>query len=466
MTSTDIPIDFDAAVAALATRMTGEVLVPGSAGYDRARAAWNVAVQQHPVLVVVAETVADVADAVRFARDNDLPVAVQATGHGIARAADGAVLIVTARLDAVTIDASAATAYVSAGAQWGPVLAAAQQHGLAPLLGSSPVVGAVGYTLGGGMGWLARRHGLASDSVRAFDLVTPAGQQVRASAEQHPDLYWSLKGAGAGTFGVVTGMEIDLYPVTTVYAGNLLYPADQAHAVLARWREWIKGVDDDLTSSVCLMNFPPFDDVPEPIRGQSFAIFRGCYAGDPEHGAALVDEWRAWQEPLLDLFGPLPFTEIATVSNDPVDPLPAMTTCELFDSLPDEAVDEVVRATFPGGMPLVLFSEFRHCGGAIARNAPGAPNNRARTSEMVLEMVGITPEPEVANALDGLLHNVRAVLAPYATGAVYLNFVEGAERQGRTPDAFSDDHLSRLRAVKAEVDGDDRFSHGLGITPA
>lgn len=460
------PMSLEQALLDLQRRVAGAIVTPSDPDYGKARATWNVAVDQRPAVVVVAATTADVAEAVRFARARGLRVAVQATGHGVARPADGAVLIVTSRLDEVTIDPEARTAYVSAGATWGAVLAPAQAHGLAPLLGSSPGVGAIGYTLGGGMGWLARRHGLASDHVLAFDLVTPDGIEVRASADEQPSLFWALKGGGGGTLGVVTGMLIRLVPVATVYAGNLLYPASMAREVLARWRHWIKGVGDELTSSVCLMNFPPLDEVPEPLRGQSFAIVRGCWSGDLAEGQALIDGWRTWRAPAIDLWGPMPFTEIATVSNDPVDPTPAMVTTEWFDHLPDQAIDVLTRATFPtAGPPTLVFSELRHAGGAVARNADAAANDRGRSGEIVLQLLGVVMDAEQGLAVEAHLRQTRRALAPFVTGAAYLNFCEGREKQERTRDAFSAEHLRRAQGVKAALDDEDRFCHGLGLSP-
>lgn len=468
MSFTLIPVSFDDAVADLRTRTTGAVLTATDSGYDAARAAWNVVVQQRPAVIVVPESDADIVAAVRFARAAGLRVAIQATGHGVARPADDAVLIVTAKLDAVTIDPAARTARISAGAKWGAVLAPAQEHGLAPLLGSTTDVGAVGYTLGGGIGWLARRYGLASDSVRSFDLVAPDGSLVHTSADQRPELFWALKGGGGGTLGVVTAMEIELYPVRTVYAGNLLYPADMAREVMTRWREWAAGASDELTSSVVLMNFPPFEEVPEPIRGKSFVIVRGCWSGDLAEGEALVDQWRSWRAPVLDMFGPMPFSAADAISNDPVDPMPAMVTSEWFDTLPDEAIDILVKATVlePGRQPSLVFSEIRHAGGAIRTNAAKAANDRGRSGEFLLEMVGFVPHPHAGLALEAHLRHTRLALAPFVTGATYLNFTEGREKQERSAAAYSPEHLRRLQAVKTSVDPDDRFSHGFGITPA
>ena len=445
------------------------MLVPSDDGFAAAAAAWNLCFTHDPALVVIAGTTADITEAVRFARAAGYRVAIQATGHGIARPAGAdTVLIVTSRLAGVTIDAAARTAHVSCGAKWGAVLAPAQEHGLAPLLGSTTDVGAVGYTLGGGMGWLGRRYGLASDSVRSFDLVLPDGTEAHASATEQPELFWALKGGGGGTFGVVTAMDIELYPVTTVYAGNLLYPVGMAAEVIARYRDWVvDGIDEQLTSSVLIMNFPPLDVVPEPIRGQSFVIVRGCWSGELAEGQRLIDAWRNWRTPAVDMFGPMPFSAADTISNDPVDPIPAMVSTEWFDALPNAAIETLVAATAADGEhpPMLLFSELRHAGGAIRANAAGAVNDRGRSGELLLEMVGMVFGPEHGMALEAHIERTRQALAPFVTGAAYLNFMEGEDKRERSASAYSDGHMVRLQAVKDAVDGGDRFSHGFGIVP-
>ncbi|MGN6299717.1 MAG: FAD-binding oxidoreductase [Angustibacter sp.] len=466
MTITPTPAEsLGESLADLRLVVAGDVLVAGDDGYEQHSQGFNLALVQRPAVVVVAADREDVARAVRFAADHDLPLAVQATGHGTARGADGAVLLVTSRLTGVEIDPQARTARIEAGAKFAAVLPAAQEHGLAPLLGSTTDVGAVGYTLGGGFGWLGRRYGLCSDSALSFELVTADGDLLVASAQENAEVFWALKGGGGGSLGVVTSMVLELYPVSEVYAGNLLYPAFMARDVLRRYRDWVDGADERLTSSVVLMNFPPLEDVPEPLRGQSFVMVRGCWSGELEEGAALVDEWRAWRPPVMDLFGPLPFAAADSISQDPVDPMPAMLTTECLDSLSDGAIDVLVQAAVPapGRAPLLVFAEIRQMGGAVRAGAAAAANDLARQAEFVLEMVGVPVNPHVGLALEAHLRHTRAALAPYVTGATYLNFTEGHEKAERTASAFSAAHLARLQAVKATLDPHDRFSRGLQL---
>ncbi|MCX5043584.1 FAD-binding oxidoreductase [Aldersonia sp. NBC_00410] len=455
----------DPTLETLRSRVTGQVVTECDPGYDAARAGFNLHFDQRPAIIVVAATSQDVAEGVRFAADHGLRVTIRATGHGPGREPSGAVMINTSALTDVRIDREQRTATIGAGAKWGAVLGPAQQHGLAPLLGSTTDVGAVGYTLGGGMGWLARQYGLCSDSARTFELVTPDGTLLRTSATEHPEIFWALKGGGAGTLGVVTSMEIELYPVETVYAGNLFYPIENARAVMTRWRDWVRDADRGLTSSVAIMHFPPLEFIPEPFRGRSFVIVRGCWSGDPDAGAELIDGWRQWRAPAMDTWGPLPFAAADAISMDPTDPAPAMATTEWFDALPDEAIDTILATMIPepGTPPLLLAAEIRHAGGAIAEYAPAAANDLGRSGEFLLALITMVPEPQLGLVIEAAMRDARATLEPYVNGAAYLNFLEGEERASRAVTAYSPDNLARLRRVKVALDPGNRFCHGFGI---
>ena len=457
--------NFHGAIVRFRERFEGDVITVSDERYDEARAAWNRLHDQRPAVIAVAASDRDVTTAVRFARANGLKVAVQATGHGPGTPANGALLIVTSQLTSVTIDAEAQTARVSAGAKWGAVLAPAQEHGLAPLLGSTTDVGAVGYTLGGGMGWLARKYGLASDSVVSFEVVTPDGATVRASRAEQSELFWALRGAGAGSLGVVTAMTIKLYPVTTVYAGNLFYPAEMARDVLARWREWVDDAPHELTSSAGIISFPDLDVVPEPMRGQTFAYVRGCWSGDLTEGEVELNGWRNWRSPAIDLFGPMPFSASDMISNDPVDPMPARSTTEWLSQLVDGAIEAIVEAAAPssGERTELLGIEIRHAGGAVRDKGVNAVNYVGRRDEFLVMALGLVMSPEGGEHLDTELDALRAGLAPFVTGATYLNFVDGAERRGRTRSSLSEGSAARFAGLKRAVDGDNRFSHGVDV---
>jgi FAD/FMN-containing dehydrogenase len=450
----------------LRSRLSGDVIAPGDAGYEEARAAFNLTVDQHPALIVVPADTDDVVEAVRHARAAGLGIAVQATGHGVALPADGCLLVLTRGLDEVHIDVEAATARVGAGVKWAAVLERAQLHGLAPLLGSSPDVGAVGYTLGGGMGWLARRYGLSADHVRHFELVTADGEVCKVSADENADLFWALRGGGGGNFGIVTAMEIDLVPVTTVYGGNLMYPATMAREVIARYREWIADAPLELTSSFAMVNLPVVPIVPEFLQGKSFVIVRGCYCGPVGDGEDLLRFWREWRAPEIDLFAEMSFRDVGMISMDPVDPVPSLTTAEWLQDIDDELVDILVRHVLerdPADPSAVVVAEVRHAGGSIAAADPASAAYGNRDAEHLLEVVGIWPVLEVKLAFERQAAELTLEIKPHTTGGTYINFLELADKRERTREAFSTEAWRRLQSVKAEYDPENLFRYGFAV---
>ncbi len=454
------PTDDDHPFDELAASIAGWVVERGRAA--EVATPWNIAVRHDPAVVVVAAEATDIATAVRFAAAHDLSVGVQSTGHGPVLAVDG-MLILTGALNAVTIDPERRTATIGAGATWNQVLAPAQAHGLAPLLGSSGTVGAVGYTLGGGLGWLARRYGPACDAVRSFEVVTGAGEVVRADPTRNIDLFTALRGGGGGAHGIVTSMEMDLFPVSEVYAGNLFYPAEAAVEIVEAWARWVEHAPDELTSSVVLMNFPPLPEIPEPLRGRSFTIVRGCWSGDMAAGRELLDGWRLTHPPMVDVWSSMPFTEAPSISNDPVDPVPASAGGGWMRRPDRELAATIAARSFPtDGPPPVMFSEIRHLGGAVSVDtASSSMGNRER--EFLLSCVvpavpadapGTTVHAEPA--LTALLEALGDAVDPDS----YLNFTEGPSRRQASMTATAPRAAAALRgAVRFDVH--DRFRFGV-----
>ncbi len=451
--------------AELQSSIRGRVITSDDPAYDEARRAWDLTVQQWPAAIVVAKGSTDIAEAMRFARRKGLAVAVQSTGHGVVRAANDALLILTSEMNQIRVDPVSHTTWVGAGAKWGMVLEKTQPFGLAPLLGSSPDVGVVGYTLGGGLGWLGRKYGLAADSVRFFEVVTADGRLLRVSETENPDLFWGLRGGG-GCLGMVTAMELQLYPVTTVYGGNLLYPVELARDVFTRYRDWIVSLPDEMTSSVLLMNFPPVPEVPEFLRGQSFAMVRGCYCGPVEQGEALLKSWRTWRVPSVDDFRVMPFASVATISNDPVDPVPGWTTGAWLRDLSDEAIDILIGygSGSNGPSPFVV-TEVRHAGGAVGRVESGSSAYGNRDASLLLQLIGMAPTPETYRHLQQVAGELKQGLQPYLTGGVYLNFLSGEESRQRVQDGYSPEAFQRLAGLKAKYDPENRLVSGFNITP-
>jgi FAD/FMN-containing dehydrogenase len=447
-------------VKQLRSRLLGEVITPFDTNYEEASQAWNLAVVQHPAVIVAARSTGDVADAVQFARQHGLGIAVQSTGHGVSLEADGALLILTAGLNELRIDAKQQRATIGAGLMWGEVLEKTQAVGLAPLLGSSPGVGVTGYTLGGGIGWLARKYGLAADSVISFVVVNADGVTLRASREENSELFWGLRGGGGG-LGIVTAMEIRLYPVSQIYGGNLVYPASLAKEVMLRYREWVRTTPEELTSSVVLMNFPPLPQLPEMLRGQSFVMVRGAYSGPVEQGEALLRSWREWQTPLMDEFKVMSFRDAGKVSNDPVDPLPSNGSGGWMRELSDAAIDTLIRYALPqDAPPLLTMVEVRHVEGKMAREEnPGSFSHR--DAPLLLFAMGFTPGAAIYEQLGVYLGEMKAELAPALTGGEYLNILHGHEAREKAHAGFSEEAFQRLQALKKKVDPQNVFPFGF-----
>lgn len=460
-------IDLDPAATGLeglAGICDGPVLGPRDGGYAEACACWNVAWTHRPAIVVRAANVNDVIRAVRHAVDRGLAIAVQGTGHGVTVPADErSLLVVTTDLDQLRIDPEARTASFGAGLTWNPVLAAAAEHGLAPLLGSAPHVGAVGYSLGGGFGWLARKYGLAVDGIRSMRVVLFDGRLVTTTPAEEPELFWALCGAGGGSLGVVVEMTVALAAVADVYAGNLFYPLDAAPDVFDFYVDWSGGAPEELTSAFNITAFPPLDIVPEPLRGQTFVIVRGCYAGAAVEGAALVAAWRNWRTPLMDMWGPMSFGRCAEISQDPVDPVPAATSGRWLATLDRGVLDAMLGAVVGDQPSPMLFAEARHAGGAIARPNP-AVSFAARGAECSLELVGMITGPDADGELERRFEATwRAVAGNLAELPGYLNFTEGQERVQTATQAFGEALWVRLAAAKLAYDPDNHFRHGVPL---
>jgi FAD/FMN-containing dehydrogenase len=449
------------AVQKLRDQLAGTILLPGDDTYELTRRAWNLLMDHRPAIIVVPANAQDVRAAVICAHRHGLGVAVQSTGHGIQHPADDQMLIVTSRMKAVTVDESNRTAQVEAGVIWQEVLEHTAPHGLAPLLGTSPHVGVIGYTLGGGVGFLARRYGLAADHVRWLDIVTPNGELQRASSTENSDLFWALRGGG-GNFGVVTAMEFDLVPVARIYGGNMVYPGELARDALGFYREWTAALPDAMTSSMAVMKFPSVPQMPEIIRGTTQVVVRAVYTGDAAEGAALIQQWFDWRVPMSSTFREMPFAEIGTVNNDPVAPSAGYGSNEMFDHLSDEALDIITRRATDSASPLV-FAELRHAGGAIADAQTGLNAVGNRGAQYYFQLGGPIFTPDGKAASMAYIQVFKAELQPYLRGGVYLNFMSGREAADRAADAFEPENWERLRALKARYDPDNlfRFSYQL-----
>jgi FAD/FMN-containing dehydrogenase len=449
-------------LGALRIAVAGDVFTQGDRGYDEARRAWNLTTDERPAVVVAVESAADVVQAVRFARSRGMRIAPQGTGHGSEplEPLAGAMLLRTVRMRGVRIDPAARTARAEAGALWQDVTVPAGQHGLAALAGSSPNVGVTGYTLGGGLGWLARHYGLAANSVTAADIVTPDGRLRRADADHEPDLFWAVKGGG-GSVGVVTALEMRLYPVRELYAGTLFFPIQRAAEVLRGWRAWTGTLPDEITSLSRILRLPPLPEVPERLRGRAFTLVEAAYLGDADTGAALIRPLRQLG-PELDTFAMIPAPALQQLHMDPDEPVPAQGDGAFLADFPAAAIDALTAAAGPDADTPLASIEVRHLGGALARPAPdgGAQANIDATYAMFAG--GFTPTPELAATVRGHAQAVKDALAAWHASYDYYNFEE-------TPVAASallpPASYHRLQKIKASYDPDQAIISAHPVRP-
>jgi FAD/FMN-containing dehydrogenase len=407
-------------------------------------------VDQRPAAVAVVESADDVAAVMTSARQHGLRVAAQGTGHAAAPMGSLAdtILLKTERLRGVRVDPATRTARVAAGEVWLNVVGAAAEHGLATLAGSSPDVGVAGYALGGGMSWLSRTHGLCANNLEAVEVVTPDGQWRRVDGETEPDLFWALRGGG-GSFGVVTAFELRLLPLTEVYAGVMFWPMDRGPEVLHAWRELTNSdLPDALTTVGRYLQLPPMPDIPEPVRGKSFAVVEVIHLGSPAEADALLTPLRAL-EPGMDTIETMPVGALSHLHMDPEHPVPAAGDGLALAELPAEAVDELVRVAGAGSGSPLLSVEVRHLGGEIGRARPENGALASIDAEYGLFSVGMAPTPEAKAAVETHAQTVKEAMGPWQGGHMYMNFTETSQ----DPSAFwQPEAYDRLRRIKADVD--------------
>ncbi|WP_353816349.1 FAD-binding oxidoreductase [Agromyces sp. SYSU T00266] len=444
-------IDIDAACT---------VLAPGDDGWDEARATFNLLDDQRPELIALPRDAAEVVEAVAIARRAGLRLAAQGTGHG-ASSRDtlaGAMLVNTSRMIDVEIDHAALRVRVGAAAKWEHVAPLLSERGLAGLHGSSLDVGIAGYSMGGGIGWLTRRHGLQANAVRAIELVTADGEVVRADAVHHADLFWALRGGG-GNFGVVTAIEFDVVSVRELTAGALYFPVDRTAEVLRTWTRLLPTFPEELTTWVTVIHFPPTPDIPEVVRGGSFAIVMAAHLGRESEARRLLGPIEALG-PAMDTLGAQAPIALGTLAMDPESPLPYRSTTALVDALPDDTVEALAELAGTGG-PLAML-QIRHIGGAFGRRPAGAGARATLPGEILVFGLGVPMDAESGAAVARGLAAVDDLLAPLLVGE-YPNFVEHPVDASRF---FDDATWARLRAVKATWDPADRVRGNHHVPPA
>jgi FAD/FMN-containing dehydrogenase len=450
--------------APLVAAVAGSVLLPGDAGYDDERAVWNLNHELSPAVIVAPESAADVQAAVTFATGQHRPVLVKATGHQIVGQAHGAVVISIRRMNEVVIDAVNRTARVGAGAIWSEVVEEAAKAGLAPLNGSNPTVGVVGYTLGGGLSpTLGRSHGYAADHVRWLEVVTADGELRHVDAESEPELFWALRG-GKGNFGVVTALEFDLFPVPRLYGGGIYFPGERMADVLRAWTDWHPDTPETMVSSFAVLRLPALPELPEPLRGAFTVSLRIAYNGAAEDGERMIAPLRAVAPAVLDTVADMPYTAAASIHNEPTDPAPYYERSITLREFPTQAQDKLVELVGPDSEASMWITELRALGGAWDRE-PKAPNAvPTRGLPYVLLGVAVGPLSEeqqlkrsVAELLDGM--------EPWQGDRRVVNNLAPDEAADAAA-IYGPERYKRLASIKKTYDPTNMFRLNHNVTPA
>ena len=440
----------------------GPVLLPDDAGYAEEVAAFNAAVSHRPAVIVGAASASDVRTALRYAAAHGTSVAVQATGHGATAPFESGLLISTRRLDAVAVDPVARTATIGAGVRWREVILAAAEHGLAPLSGSSSTVGAIGYTLGGGLPVMCRTFGWAADHVLGADLVTADGVVHRVDAEHEPELLWGLCG-GKGNLGVVTEMTIGLVPVSTVYGGGIFYAADDVSAVLHAYLDWAAAMPEQMSTSIAILRLPPAPQLPEPIRGRTVAHLRVCHVGNPGEGRRLVAPMRGVAPALIDHVQEMPYTAVDAIHADPDHPVPFCQRGSLLRELTHRTVDALLAVAGPQVPAPLMVCELRQLGGALRRGPVAGNAVSGRDAAYSLNAVGLLT-PDTFQAGPAAVDSVIDAAEPWSTGGTLVNLHGRPGNEADRARAWDPETYRRLARLSHELDpvGLLRHEHAIG----
>jgi FAD/FMN-containing dehydrogenase len=454
------------ATRALASRLRGELHLPENPDYEAARGVWNGAFDRHPALIVRCAGVEDVIAAVHFAREQALPLSVRSGGHSVAGYGtnEGGMVLDLSCMKAIRIDPERCTARIEPGLTWGEVSNALQPSGLALTAGDTATVGVGGLLLGGGIGWMVCKYGLAIDHLRAVELVTADGQFLRASADEHGELFWGLRGGG-GNFGVATAFEVDLHPGGTILGGAVFYEASEAEPILQAYARLASAAPEELTSQALLMPAPPAPFIPPDKQGTPVVALLLCYTGNLAEGGRVVAPLRTLGPVLADLVAPMPYPTIFHLAEAAeIRGLQHHVRSQLFDRLSEEMVHALAEAAHAVMSPATLI-QLRLLGGAMSRVAADATAFAHRDTQAMVMVTHFGPPPSIDPAdLHARTEHVWQALAPYASG-VYANML-GNEGEQRVHEAYPLSTYARLAALKRQYDPANLFHLNQNILPA
>lgn len=444
----------------------GEVITPADARYDETRAVWNGMIDKRPALIVRCSGVADVLAAVQFARSQDLELAVRGGGHSLPgfSTSDGGMVVDLSPMKGIRVDPDAHLVVAQGGVTWRELDHETQAFGLALTGGLVSSTGIAGFALGGGIGWLMRKHGLTCDNLVAADLVTADGRLVRASERENPELYWGLRGGG-GNFGIVTSFEFRLHRVgPTILAGPIFFPGDQATQILRGYREYTANLPDEMTTLVNLTTAPPVPFLPADVHGKKVVAVVGVYAGSPDEGRKLAAPLRQLGTPITDLLGPMPYTMMQSLLDGLFTPgARNYFKAGYLGGLSDEAIDTLVRFHGPSISPSSEI-HIHHLGGAVARVPDDATAFGQRGAPYLLNIVARWTDPGTDDAQIAWARDLYAAVEPFSTGGTYVNFLSAGD--DRVAAAYGPDNYERLARLKETWDPTNVFRLNQNIRPA
>jgi len=446
--------------------LRGQLLAAGDEGYEQARFTWNAMFDKRPALIARCAGVADVIAGVNYARENGLLLSVRGGGHSVPghSTCDRGLLLDLSPMRSVRVDPVTRAARAEGGVTWGIYDHETQAFGLASPGGQISTTGIAGLTLGGGIGWLMRKHGLACDNLISADVVTAAGELVTASAEQNPELFWGVRGGG-GNFGIVTSLEYRVHEIgPLVFGGAVMHPLERAHDVLAYFREFCTASPDELTPYALLVTAPPAPFVPPELVGQQVVVLAGCYAGDLEEGERVLRPLREFGSPPIDLFQPLPYTVLQSMFDDTV---PAGQSYYLKGDYASEASDELIdalieyAAAFPGPHSEIHLGQMGGAAGRVGENDTAFSH---RDAEFVVIGLAHWLEPQEQDAQIAWVQALSNAVRPFSVGT-YVNFL-GDEGDERIRFAYgSAEKYDRLVELKRTWDPQNLFCLNQNIRP-
>jgi FAD/FMN-containing dehydrogenase len=441
----------------LRDRLTGTLHTRDEADYTAGATPFNLAIQHAPDAVVHATDEGDVVETVRFARDAGVPLHLHATGHGAHAAYESGIVLVLDGLSSVTVDPQARTATVGGGTRWAEVVAAAAEHGLAPVTGSSTNVGVVGFLLGGGIGPLVRSHGFGSDHVESARVVTGAGEVVEAATEGDADLLWALRGGKTG-LGVVTEITVALSPMPALYAGTLFFDLEESTDPYVRWLDWTTTAPPDVTTSGLIIRFPDLDVIPDPMRGRHLFALHVAYPGPVDEGERLTKPLRELGTLHLDDLGALAPADVARITNDPTDPGPGFIHGATVTHVDREFAEAVLGCAGPGTSLPVLGLEVRHVGNA-GQGEPGDTDAAGfRDFAYTITVLGV-PDPALfGEVLPQAMTQVEQALAPWLSPHLSPNWMADPYDPDQIARTWPEQTRARLDTVRRRHDPDGVFS--------